>query len=213
MSYSVYEGKTKSTYTRTPRTSFLYDVEGNRKYLTLIERAAFLRAASRMSPEVRTFCMTLAYTGARISEVLALTPRRFDAVARIVIIECLKKRRRGIFRPVPLPAEFFVELDRVHSISAAMQLSSSADERLWNWCRTTAWHMVKKCMEEAGIDGAPASPKGLRHAFGVSTLQAGVPINLVRRWLGHSRLETTVIYTQAVGQEEHAIARRFWATF
>jgi site-specific recombinase XerD len=65
----------------------------------------------------------------------------------------------------------------------------------------------------AGISGPPANPKGLRHAFGVETLQAGVPINLVKKWLGHSRLETTEVYTNAVGDEEQAIASRFWKTF
>jgi integrase len=62
--------------------SFLYDQEGNRKYLTREERRAFMDAAGRVTPEVRAFCMILAYTGARISEVLALTPARFDFAAR-----------------------------------------------------------------------------------------------------------------------------------
>ncbi len=217
MGYSVYEGKTNSTYTRTGEikhaASLLYDIGGNRKYLTQSERTAFLAAASRMPPAVHTFCLTLAYTGARISEVLALTPRRFDAAARVIMIESLKKRRRGIFRPVPIPAELIEELDRVHQIEIARQQPDRADEHLWDWCRTTAWHTVKMCMEEAGVDGTPASPKGLRHSFGVGALQAGVPITLVRKWLGHSRLSTTAIYADAVGEEEQEIAQRFWARF
>lgn len=51
----------------------LFDQFGNRKYLTSTERRAFMDAAKRAAPEVETFCLTLAYTGARISEVLALT--------------------------------------------------------------------------------------------------------------------------------------------
>jgi integrase len=35
-------------------------------------------AARRAAPEIETFCLTLAYTGARISEVLALVPLRID---------------------------------------------------------------------------------------------------------------------------------------
>ena len=58
----------------------------------------------------------------------------------------------------------------------------------------------------------PGHPKGLRHAFAISALQAGVPINFVRKWLGHARLSTTEIYADAVGEEEHAIAERFWGT-
>ena len=83
--------------------SFLYDREGNRKYLTAGERRAFLDAAQQMPDGPRTLCLMLAYTGARLSEVLALRPSRIDLPARLVIFESLKKRRRGIFRAVPLP--------------------------------------------------------------------------------------------------------------
>lgn len=58
--------------------SLLYDALGNRKYLTVSERLAFLRAARAFTAEAETFCRVLAYTGGRISEVLALTPMRID---------------------------------------------------------------------------------------------------------------------------------------
>ncbi len=73
--------------------------------------------------------------------------------------------------------------------------------------------VVKRVMCAAGITGAQASPKGLRHALGVNALQSSVPLNLVSRWLGHSRLSTTAIYTDATGDEEREIAESFWATF
>lgn len=198
---------------REGSVSFLYDVAGNRKYLTPSERTAFLMAAERMAPEVRTFCLTLAYTGARVSEALALTPRRVDPNARVIIIESLKKRRRGLYRAIPIPTLLIQELERVHGIEQARRMPERAKERIWNWSRTTAWNWIKACMAAGGIDGPPASPKGLRHAFGVGTLQAGVPINMVRKWLGHSRLSTTEIYADAVGEEEQAIAKKFWETF
>lgn len=218
MGYLVYEVKANTGETRVEvdepgSVSFLYDREGNRKYLTRAERNAFLAVASRMPPEVRTFCLTLAYTGARISEVLALTPKRIDADAGIVIIESLKKRRRGIYRAVPVPWDLIVELERIHSIELAKQYPQHGKQRIWKFCRTTAWKSIKSCLRRAGITGARANPKGLRHAFGVEALQSGVPINLVKKWLGHARLETTEVYTNAVGDEERALAHRFWKRF
>jgi integrase/recombinase XerD len=65
----------------------------------------------------------------------------------------------------------------------------------------------------ANVGGPPASPKGLRHALGVEALQSGVPLNLVKKCLGHSRLKTTEVYANAVGDEERAIATRFLKTF
>jgi integrase len=56
----------------------LHDLQGQRKYLTPTERAEFLKAAKVAPESVRTFCATLAYTGCRISEALALTAARVD---------------------------------------------------------------------------------------------------------------------------------------
>jgi integrase/recombinase XerD len=193
--------------------SFLYDPKGNRKYLTASERSAFLDAAARRPAEVRTFCRTLAYTGARVSEVLALTPLQIDSSAGVIVIESLKKRRCGIFRALPVPANLVRELEDVHEIRKCRSDLNRSSERIWKWCRTTAWHHVKACMDEAGISGRQAMPKGLRHGFGVGVLQAGIPINLLKKWLGHSRLTTTEIYADAVGAEEQAIASKFWRTF
>ncbi len=69
---------------------------------------------------------------------------------------------------------------------------------------------MKRVMALASIAGRHASPRGLRHAFAVATLQSGVPLNLAQRWLGHARISTTAIYAEACGPEEIAFAARFW---
>jgi site-specific recombinase XerD len=74
-------------------------------------------------------------------------------------------------------------------------------------CNNAAVHAV---MQAAGLEGVPASPKGLRHGFGVAAVTAGIPLNLVQKWLGHAQLSTTAVYANAVGAEEKDIARRMW---
>jgi integrase/recombinase XerD len=69
------------------------------------------------------------------------------------------------------------------------------------------WRAVHAVIAVAGLDGPQASPKGLRHGFGVS---ASIPLNLVQKWLGHAQLTTTAIYADATGAEEKDIARRMW---
>ena len=56
----------------------LFDQQGRRLYLTNEERKAFLKAAAKAPREVRSCCSTLHYTGCRISEALALTPKSID---------------------------------------------------------------------------------------------------------------------------------------
>ena len=192
--------------------SFTYDRNGNRKYLTVGERRKFLKAAKQMEPSVYAFCLVLALTGARLSEVLALTPRQIDAEAGVIMIRSLKKRQysSAVYRAVPVPPRLLRLLETVHNLKSARRDGTQIDAPMWPWCRTTAWKRVKEVMRAAGIDGVHASPKGLRHGYAVGALVVGVPDTTVMRWLGHSRLETTMIYTEALGAEAHAIAKRMW---
>ena len=198
----------------------LYDRDGNRKYLTITEREEFLMAVrSHALGSVSTFCPLLAYTGVRISEALELTPRRIDFEMCAVVIRSLKKRRdrenqpRIVYRVVPVPDWFLDQLDRWHGLRRAQTDAASVDRAIWPFCRTTAWHAVKEMMGLAGISGPQATAKGLRHCFAIAALEAGVPLNLVQRWLGHERMETTAIYANALGDEERRLAARFWGTF
>lgn len=193
--------------------SFLYDALGKRKYLTVSERRAFLHVAKEtMPPRVATFCATLVHTGVRISEALELAPARVDLDSGIVIARSLKKRRGGVYRAIPVPTEYINELELVHSIRDAQTHEGRSQRPIWTWCRTTGWQLVKKAMHLAEIQGPQATPKGLRHGFAIAALQSGVPLNVVSKWLGHSRLQTTAIYADAVGDEEQAFAERMWTS-
>lgn len=196
-----------------PTMSFLYDCRGKRKYLTTEECRAFLAAARGSPPDVFAFCAMLAYTGARISEVLALVSDRIDPNAGLVIIESLKKRKGGVYRAVPVPTWLIDRLDALQNIKLRKTCSDSRSERIWPWCRTTAWKHVKRNMEIVGMEGPHACPRGLRHTFAVSALEAEVPLNMLRKWLGHSRLSTTAIYADATGREERTLANRLWNTY
>jgi len=189
----------------------LYTAGGARKYVTADERDAFLREAERVERQVRTLCMTLAYAGCRLSEALALTADRVDLAAGVLVIESLKKRRTGIYRAVPVPPALLDALDLVHGIRELQsRRGKGRGERLWPWSRMTGWRAVHAVMSAADLDGPQASPKGLRHGFGVAAVSAGIPLNLVQKWLGHAQLTTTAIYADAVGAEEKDIARRMW---
>ena len=195
---------------RATNQFMLYDQQGNRKYLTKLERQAFIDAAKRAAPEIETFCLTLAYTGARISEVLALVPHRIDMSTSAIIIECLKKRRRGVYRAVPVPPDLLARLNEVHHTYDSRSNPEMNHIRIWAWSRTTAWNRVRAVMHAARIVDGPAMPKSLRHAFGVVGAQAGVPLNMIQRWLGHADLHTTAIYANALGDEERSLAVKMW---
>jgi integrase len=189
----------------------LFHTDGSRKYLSAEERAAFLKAAERVPREVQSFCQVLAFSGCRLAEALALTADRVDLTAHSLTFETLKKRKRGVYRAVPVPPDLVTMLDLVHDLRRAQRRKDRGrGVQLWGWSPVTAWRKVKAVMDAAGVQGTQASPKGLRHGFGVAAVQASIPLNLVQRWLGHAQLSTTAIYAEALGSEERDIAARMW---
>jgi integrase len=182
----------------------LFNANGQRKYLTQNEAKKLLAVARKTEQRMRLFCRLLYYTGCRISEALAVTPRLLDSETGSIVFRTLK-RRRTTYRAVPVPFRFLREL-----LAFAQASGLGPDDRLFPWCRQTAWRRIRTLMEAAGIEGPQATPKGFRHQFGVHAIGSKVPEGTLKNWMGHARLRNTHIYTYVTGIEERAIAARMW---
>lgn len=190
---------------RAQAVQTLYDRSGERKYVNETERTCFLAAAARLSPSISALCHVLAVTGCRLSEALDLCPVRIDSAPHMAAITFRTLKRRAVhFRTVPVPIAL------VQQLAPLMARAGESHARLWRMHRTTAWRFVRWAMRDAGISGVRASPRGLRHGFGVHAALSGVPLNLIQRWMGHASLKTTMIYLEAFGMEERRFARRMW---
>jgi integrase/recombinase XerD len=139
----------------------------------------------------------------RAEHFLGLTITRIDSADEAVVFETLKQRKRGIFRAVPVSRGL---------IPLPISYGTGKEGRLWPWGRTTAWKIAKGVMRDAGIAECLCKPRALRHAFAVEAGQKGIALNIVQRWLGHARIETTAIYASAIGDEERNLARRAWSS-
>jgi integrase len=187
-----------------PKGADVFDRQGRRKYLNEAERTAYFRATKgEMDATRRAFCLTLYYTGCRISEALNLPVRCIDLSQKSIVFETLKRRRNGIFRSVPIP-------DSLAGIFSELLMGANETSRVWRLSRPTAYRLVKSCMKQAGIGGAMASPKGLRHGFAVACIGQNIPLPTIQKWMGHARLETTAIYLGVSGDEERQLAKRLW---
>lgn len=199
----------------------LFDDTGQRLYLSADERARFLVAASQRPREDRVFCHLLHFTGCRPTEALAVAPDRILLEDRAIVIQSLKKRatdrqgrrKRPQFRTIPVPERLIDDLDLVFDLRKPRR-PSARQEPLWPMSRTTAWRLVKKVMDDAGIAGPQATTKGLRHGFGIAMLsgERPLPLNVLRDLLGHTDTKTTEIYLQAVGYEKRALVMQAWGT-
>lgn len=189
--------------------SFTLHGPKGRKYVNRFELVNVLRVANRARRRDGLLTRLFAMTGARVGEVLAMAPAHCQ-VAECVIAFITLKRRRFVIREVPVPPSLMKDLDVEFGICDAQRDPDRANVPIWTLHRASVYRVVHQIMIRAGVTGAPACPRGLRHGFGVNTLQSGVPITLVQRWMGHARLSTTAIYLEVSGPEERFFATRYW---
>lgn len=184
-----------------------FDIKGERKYLDQQERQRFLRSASRMREPIRLFCEVLAYTGCRLSEALNIRPSHIDQGHCALIFETLKQRNAIRYRHIAVPKSLMRRLMRF------LKNRSLSNSRVWQVHRQTAWRWIKLVMSNAGITGVSANSRGLRHGFAIASIQRRVPLPLVQKWMGHTRVTTTQIYTDIVGPQQRTYAKRTWEPY
>ena len=181
-----------------------------RKYLTADERERFLAAVrAHPRPQVQTLARTLALTGCRVSEALALRASDVDLEASELRFRTLK-RRRDAWRAVPVPEDLVQALDLVHRVRAAQASPRGRTRALWSITRQSAGRQVSALMRQAGVTGPQACPRGLRHSWGVAAVQRGVPLTSIAAVLGHADVATTAIYATAVGEQHRELVARLW---
>ncbi len=181
-------------------THSIYTTTGERKYLTVNERERFIAEAMKADLPTLALCLLLCLTGCRISEALGVMPIHVETGEGVVRFRTLKRRKGRVeWRHVPIPLKL---------IGLLQSLSNEPETPIFDFSRTTAWRRIKKLMLDAGIEGAQATAKGARHYFGVHADAKGIPQPVLQRWMGHTKLETTAIYRQAVGTEEQQLAER-----
>lgn len=196
----------------------IYDKDGKRLYLTENERKSFFLASENAkTKQGRTACRFLYYTGCRPTELIKVQSDHIDPITQTVRIQTAKKRKKKDpktgkeivkihWREIPLPASFLDELNLIHDIKT----QKGKPVKLWGWTTRNVWWHVSNVMKTANISGEHASPKGLRHAFGIACVMKNVPLTTVQKWMGHSNIQTTAIYTTATGAEERELAGRLW---
>jgi len=159
------------------------------------------------NPEKRTFLLTLLLTGARVSELLDLRVKDVDFTDGCLVLETLKQRGDFLPRALPLQPKLLRELKKIIE-----KKHLAGEDHIWSFCRETGWRWVKTNLNAVGISGVKASPRGMRHGFGVACALSGIPLTTIQIWMGHKRLETTQIYLEVMGEEALTLIRQTWPT-
>ena len=130
--------------------------------------------------------------GLRVSEALDLEVRDLSLDTPNPTLR-VRSDKGGKSRLVPVHPELH------GALSSALAYGDISQTRIVKAHPTTAWRWVQtavKRAEELGVI-APGKRTGshrLRHSYARHLLMNGIPINYPSRWLGHSSIQTTLIY-------------------
>ena len=159
-----------------------------------------VEALIRFAPhgQARLAMMLQWRAGLRISEAINVTRSdvRLDAAPSPELL--VRQGKGSKDRIVPIHGELFQILSAFVGVTdkrAGEALVGKTRQVAWRWYKES----LKKCYDVGAIpDGKPCGTHTLRHSAARYWLLNGVPINVVSQWLGHSNLQTTMVYLQLV---------------
>jgi len=185
------------------RALVLRTIDAMPVYLLKPEIVALLDAEKH--PTYRLILDLMWTTGARISEVLALTSSSFidDGYDFGVILKTLKQRpgrpskaslQRSPKRYVPIN-DHLLE-DRIRSYLHTGHFKKR--QRIFPMTRQTVNRHIHALVERVG--GAPFSISchTFRHSFAIHLLLHARPLKIVSQFLGHQSIESTEVYTNVL---------------
>jgi integrase/recombinase XerD len=135
---------------------------------------------------LRDLCIEglLATTGIRTSELLLLRKKDFDIPAGLITITQLKKKGEFVRQTV-------LSQDLQPYIEEYLKLFGR-DDRIFSLTRRQILNITHRYTE--AILGRKMRNHAFRHAFAIRILEKTRDIELCRRLIGHSRIETVKIY-------------------
>ena len=172
------------------------------EYLEAEEVNAIIGAAP--SPKAKLLMLQQWRAGLRVSEALDLEVRDLSLDTASPTLR-VRSGKGGKTRLVPVHPELHGALNN------ALAYGDISQGRLIEAHITTAWRWVKtavKRAEELGAipPGKRVSTHTLRHSYARHLLMNGIPINYLSRWLGHSSIQTTLIYLELVPDPTGSLA-------
>ena len=159
--------------------------------LTRSEEERFINEAYGIDGRRGLMLRTLLETGLRVSEFIALQVEDISFEERLIIVRAGKGGKQ---REVPITQSLARELRLYVGVRNTGPVFQSP--RGGQYSARRVQQMVAETAEAAGIIKR-VYPHLLRHTIATRLLNAGMPIELVQKMLGHERLDTTRIYAQS----------------
>jgi site-specific recombinase XerD len=174
-------------------------------YLSAQELGHFLGQVDRSAPHGERDYILLAVlydTGARVQEVLDLTPRHFHFDAPAYVRVCGKGRRERLCPLLPqtirLVRRFLAEDGRAVDDGQPLFQNRRGSRLGHHGARYILLkHLRRAATSMPSLARPKISPHTLRHSKAMHLLQSGIPLVTVKDFLGHADLQSTEVYVQA----------------
>ena len=172
------------------------------EYLEADEINAIIRAAP--SPKAKLLMLQQWRAGLRVSETLDLEVRDLSLDTPSPTLR-VRSGKGGKTRMVPVHPELH------GALLSALAYGDISQGRIIEAHPATAWRWVQTAVRLAEELGAVAPGKRigthtLRHSYARHLLMNGIPVNYLSRWLGHSSIQTTLIYLELVPDPTGSLA-------
>lgn len=137
----------------------------------------------------RLLWLFLLETGCRLSEALDSPWSWFDLRERTWTVPATaRKVKRAVSLPLSDHATDALRGLKGHGLTRPFPITRHAVSARWERLRL-------RLVEAHGQQWEDLSPHKLRHTCATRLLEAGVDIRVVKEWLGHTNIQTTVKYT------------------
>lgn len=148
----------------------------------------------------RTMIMTAYSAGLRVSELTHLKCRDIDSNAMRILVHGKGEKDRYVM----LSPRLVEDLRKYwHAYHPGVWLFPGQN-RSQPVGPKTIQRVFKRARDAAGVD-KPATPHSLRHSFAVHLLEAGVNLKYIQELLGHSSIQSTLIYLKLAPECARAV--------
>ena len=145
--------------------------------------------------KVQTMIMTLYGTGLRRGELLSIKLTDIDSSR--MIIKVLGKGNKE--RYVPINDILLKQFRHYWKVYQPKEYLFETNDRSKKYCGRSIQHMFNLAKKKAGIT-KEGGPHMLRHTYATHLVEAGVPLVMVQRLMGHSSVRTTSGYLWIANQ-------------
>ena len=150
--------------------------------------------ATASIPKAKLLFLLQWRAGLRVSEALAVTAADLMLDSEKPTLR-VRRGKGGKARIVPVHPEL------QNALQVLLDFGDVGDRRIIDVSRSTAWRWVTSTVAEAQTlsrfpTGRKVGTHTLRHSYARHLLRNGIPINYLSRWMGHSSIQTTLIYLE-----------------